>query len=114
MPTVLLSLADTYITTAHSNAYQSALGTPADVQAYYTLVATGLRCLEAALQARPHLFAMQEGADQSQYRLQPRVEATVRLRYASILYEETDNLDEAEDALNKAVGSLLSNTFCCC
>lgn len=40
-----------------------------------------------------------------QYRLQPRVEATVRLRYASILYEETDNLDEAEDALNKAVRS---------
>jgi hypothetical protein len=50
MPTVLLSLADTYITAAHSNGYKTALGTDVDVQAYYALVATGLRCLEAALQ----------------------------------------------------------------
>ncbi|KAF8248864.1 hypothetical protein K440DRAFT_599777 [Wilcoxina mikolae CBS 423.85] len=88
MPSVLLALADTYITAAHSSGYKTALGTDEDVGGYYALVATGLRCLEAALQ----------------YRLQPRVEATVRLRYASILYDETDNLDEAEDALNKAVG----------
>lgn len=48
-----------------------------------------------------------------QYRLQPRVEAMVRLRYASILFEETDNLNEAEDALNKAVGGFLQPWKCC-
>lgn len=37
------------------------------------------------------------------WRLQPRVEALVRLRYARILFEETDNDLEAETALSKGV-----------
>lgn len=33
----------------------------------------------------------------------------VRLRYAGILHEETENGDEAEDALNKGVCWLYAN-----
>lgn len=50
MPTVLLSLADTYISAAHTSGYKTAVGTAADAGAYYKLVSTGLGCLEAALQ----------------------------------------------------------------
>lgn len=39
------------------------------------------------------------------WRLQPRMEALVRLRYARILFEETDNNLEAETALSKGVGT---------
>ena len=39
------------------------------------------------------------------YRLPPRTEAAVRLRYAGILFEETDNAMEAETALDKGVSS---------
>ncbi|CCX09270.1 Similar to MAU2 chromatid cohesion factor homolog; acc. no. O94459 [Pyronema omphalodes CBS 100304] len=84
MATVLLALADTYITAAHSTGIKTMFhGDDIDKEAYITLISTGLRCLEAVLG--------------------PRVEATVRLRYANILYEETDNLNEAEDALNKGI-----------
>lgn len=38
-----------------------------------------------------------------QWRLQPRVEAMVRLRYASVLFDETDNLNQAEELLNKGM-----------
>lgn len=55
---------------------------------YYKLIATGLGCLEAALALN---------------KLPPRAEANVRLRYATILSEETDNLTEAEVALTKGI-----------
>lgn len=42
--------------------------------------------------------------DREQYwRLQPLLEARIQLRYATILHEETDNLDDAEEALSKGV-----------
>lgn len=37
------------------------------------------------------------------WRLQPRKEALVRLRYARTLFEETENDIEAETALSKGV-----------
>ena len=37
------------------------------------------------------------------WRLQPRLEAVVRWRYATILHEETENVMEAEEALSKGV-----------
>ncbi|KAL7266216.1 hypothetical protein RUND412_011247 [Rhizina undulata] len=83
---LLLALAESYFEAAHATGVCAILANAADVTAYYKLVATGLKCLETVLQ----------------WRLQPRVEAMVRLRYASILHEETDNVDEAEEALNKA------------
>lgn len=41
------------------------------------------------------------------WRLQPRSEALVRLRYANVLFEETDNIMEAETALSKGVWYLI-------
>ncbi|KAJ5009734.1 MAU2 chromatid cohesion factor-like protein [Colletotrichum sp. SAR 10_99] len=58
------------------------------VREYQKLITTGLACLEAAFQSN---------------RLSPRQEARARLRYASILCEETENLQEAETALSKGI-----------
>lgn len=44
------------------------------------------------------------------WRLQPRKEALVRLRYARTLFEETDNDIEAETALSKGVS--IPNFYC--
>ena len=102
IPTALIALADTYIGAAHSTGYKTALGTGEDARAYSKLVATGLGCLEGVLQVG-HLIVYGGDADGFKYRLQPRMEAMVRLRYAAILFEETENLDEAEEILNKGV-----------
>ncbi|KAJ5139265.1 uncharacterized protein N7515_004113 [Penicillium bovifimosum] len=86
---LLLSLADEYLNAAHSRGTTTSLaGRESDVEEYYKLVATGLGCLEAVLK---------------NWRLQPRKEALVRLRYARTLFEETDNDIEAETALSKGI-----------
>ncbi|KAJ5934005.1 hypothetical protein N7454_006334 [Penicillium verhagenii] len=86
---LLLSLADEYLNAAHRHGTQTALVShPADVEEYYKLVSTGLGCLEAVLK---------------NWRLPPRKEALVRLRYARTLFEETDNDIEAETALSKGI-----------
>ncbi|KAK5993378.1 hypothetical protein PT974_06808 [Cladobotryum mycophilum] len=61
---------------------------PDQIDEYQKLIATSLSCLEAVLQSN---------------QLPPREEARVRLRYASILKEETENLMEAETALGKGI-----------
>jgi hypothetical protein len=58
------------------------------VHEYHKLVSTGLGCLDAALQSG---------------RLAPRAEARIRLRYAALLVDETENLTEAETALTKGM-----------
>lgn len=63
---------------------------------YYKLIATGLGCLDAAL---------------SLNKLPPRTEANIRLRYATILSEETHNLMEAETALTKGITVCEKNRF---
>ncbi|EHA24450.1 hypothetical protein ASPNIDRAFT_48617 [Aspergillus niger ATCC 1015] len=84
---LLLAMADEYLNAAHSHGTLVALlRREMEMDEYYKLVATGLGCLEAVLK---------------NWRLQPRVEALVRLRYARILFEETDNDLEAETALSK-------------
>ncbi|RAH80240.1 hypothetical protein BO86DRAFT_449185 [Aspergillus japonicus CBS 114.51] len=86
---LLLAMADEYLDAAHSHGTMVALlRREIDMEEYYKLVATGLGCLEAVLK---------------NWRLQPRVEALVRLRYARILFEETDNDFEAETALSKGI-----------
>ncbi|KAK2764903.1 hypothetical protein FQN54_008600 [Arachnomyces sp. PD_36] len=86
---ILLSLAEEYFDAAHSQGTGTALGwKEADMEEYYKLVATGLGCLEAVLK---------------NWRLQPRREALVRLQYARILFEETENDSEAEAALSKGI-----------
>ncbi|RAH42941.1 uncharacterized protein BO95DRAFT_455411 [Aspergillus brunneoviolaceus CBS 621.78] len=86
---LLLAMADEYLDAAHNHGTMVALlRREMDMEEYYKLVATGLGCLEAVLK---------------NWRLQPRVEALVRLRYARILFEETDNDLEAETALSKGI-----------
>ena len=63
---------------------------------YQKLIATGLGCLEAALN---------EGG------LEPCIEAKIRLRYAGVLMEETDNMMEAETALSKGISLCEQNRF---
>lgn len=84
-----MSLAEEFFEAAHSLAPSIALSmTSANVKAYEKLIATGLGCLETALK---------------NVRLLPRVEATIRLRFAGVLYEETENFMEAETALSKGI-----------
>ncbi|EEH22187.2 hypothetical protein PABG_04398 [Paracoccidioides brasiliensis Pb03] len=86
---LLLSLADEYIDAAHSQGTALAVErNEVETDEYYKLIATGLACLNAVLK---------------NWKLQPRTEALVRLRYARILYEETENDSEAESALSKGV-----------
>lgn len=88
---MLVALAEEYFAAAHS------MGTPLarnmredSVQKYQKLIATGLGCLEAAM-------------TQTQTRLAPRLEARIRLRYAGVLFEETENYMEAETCLSQGI-----------
>ncbi|KAI0005172.1 cohesin loading factor-domain-containing protein [Xylariaceae sp. FL0662B] len=63
---------------------------------YQKLIATGLGCLEVVL---------------DNTKLAPRLEARIRLRYASILCEETNNIMEAETALTKGITLCERNRF---
>jgi hypothetical protein len=93
---LLLSLAEEYFDTAHTRAYSVSLSmTPDDLDEYQKLIAMGLGLLETALKS---------------VKLDPRVEANIRLRYAAVLYEETENSMEAETALSK--GILLCDRVC--
>ncbi|KAL4877698.1 cohesin loading factor-domain-containing protein [Aspergillus karnatakaensis] len=86
---LLLAMADEYLDAAHSHGTTVALlRREIELEEYYRLVATGLGCLEAVLK---------------NWRLQPRVEALVRLRYARVLFEETENDLDAETALSKGI-----------
>lgn len=79
-PTLLCALADDYLDTARK--------LPEVTDEYQELVALALGCLESAL---------------ANLKLQPLREAQTSLRYAQVLYEETENYDEAETQLTKAI-----------
>jgi hypothetical protein len=88
-PLLLMSLAEEFFSAAHDLAPAVSLSrTSENVEVYEKLISTGLGCLDTALR---------------NVRLTPRVEANIRLRYAGVLYEETDNFMEAETALNKGI-----------
>ncbi|KAI5309407.1 hypothetical protein KEM55_003302 [Ascosphaera atra] len=95
--TLLLSLADEYLDAAHSQgATISATRKEEEIEEYYRLIATGLACFEAVLKTP---------------RLSPSTEAIVRLRYALVLYEETDNDFETESTLTKGIDLCERNRF---
>ena len=95
---LLVSLAEEYFQAAHEIAPAAAFSmTVTDIEAYEGLVATGLGCLDTALK---------------RVRLPPRLEANVRLRYAGVLFEETENSMEAETALSKGIA--LCERVCSC
>ncbi|KAL9132826.1 MAG: hypothetical protein Q9175_006001 [Cornicularia normoerica] len=86
---LLLSLAEEYFATAYGyGSMADIVRRETEIQSYYKMMATGLGCLEAVLK---------------HFKMQPDREALVRLRYATILFEETENTMEAEEALNKGV-----------
>ncbi|CAK7202335.1 hypothetical protein SEUCBS139899_005058 [Sporothrix eucalyptigena] len=57
---------------------------------YYKLLATGLGCLDTAVRT---------------FKFPPRIEVKIKIRYASILSVETENLMEAETALQSAIAT---------
>jgi hypothetical protein len=62
--------------------------TPGCVEVYHKLISAGLACLKSCLY---------------DFELLPRVKARITLRYASLLFEETENLPEAEASVNRAI-----------
>ncbi|EON61650.1 hypothetical protein W97_00866 [Coniosporium apollinis CBS 100218] len=86
---LLLSLAEDYIAAAHGMGSLVALHCRnADMEAYYKLIATGLGCMESVLK---------------NWRLHPRMEAELRLRYAGLLHQETENSAQTESVLSKGI-----------
>jgi hypothetical protein len=86
---LLVSLAEEYFQAAHMIAPAAAFSMSLeDVSSYEKLVATGLGCLDAILK---------------QVKVAPRMEANIRLRYAGVLFEETENSMEAEMCLSKGI-----------
>ena len=90
---VLLSLSDEYIEAAYKLGPQVADVNggvdKAALDKYHGLIAAGLGCLEASLK---------------NFKLSPRMEAAITLRYASLMYDETENFDHMESILSKGVG----------
>lgn len=90
---LLLVLAEDYINAAHGMGSLVAFYRRAeDLKQYYDLMATGLGCIEASLR---------------EFRLLPQMEAFLTLQYANLLFQETENYDEVERWLSKAVGETM-------
>jgi hypothetical protein len=90
-PMLLIALAEEYFAAAHKIGTSIAQTMVEDlVDEYQSLIATGLGCLEATLKRK-------------NMRLAPRMEAKIRLRYAGVLFEETENYMEAETALSQGI-----------
>jgi len=85
----MVAVAEECFEKARSSVHDVAMSMNATrIEEYQKLISTGLACLEACLQSN---------------RLSPRQEAKMRLRYATILLEETENSMEAETAITKGI-----------
>ena len=86
---LLLSMADDYINNARNMASAVAHAQSRQhSEEYYQLMAIGLGCMDSVLK---------------NFKLHPRTEAKLRLRYATLLHEETENPEEAEKVLSKGI-----------
>ncbi|EMC96162.1 hypothetical protein BAUCODRAFT_47807, partial [Baudoinia panamericana UAMH 10762] len=88
---VLLSLADEYMSGAYSMSSMLVAGDypENELAQYHQLVSTAMGCLESVLQ---------------NYRQQdPRKEARIRLRLATLLFDETENAAQVEEVLSKGI-----------
>jgi hypothetical protein len=86
---LMLSTADEYIAAARSlGSVAASTLKPADLDQYYKLMSRGLGCMETVLK---------------KFNMAPRDEAMQRLRYASLLVEETDNNQEIEENLARGI-----------
>lgn len=87
----LLALSDEYVSAAYSISTSLATKAASEEQSdeYYALIAAAMGCLESVL---------------NNYRQSdPRKEARIRLRLATLLHEETENSMEAEEVLSKGI-----------
>jgi hypothetical protein len=87
----LLSLSDEYVTAAHGISARlcSPEATEEELSQYHKLIATALGCLESLIaNYRPH---------------EARKEARVRLRFANLLFEETEDTITTEEVLSKGI-----------
>ncbi|KAK6432434.1 hypothetical protein LTR95_011391, partial [Oleoguttula sp. CCFEE 5521] len=89
--TVLLALADEYLTAAHSMSAHLCSGdaTEEHWETYHAMIATTLGCLESA------------SKDWGTH--EPRKQARIRLKLAEVLLEETTNSEELADLLVKGI-----------
>jgi hypothetical protein len=86
---MLLSAADEYIAAARGmGSLLVRHQREADVRQYHKLLAAGLGCMDTVLR---------------DFHMQPRDEAKLRFRYASLLIEETDNTTEIDDVFSKQI-----------
>lgn len=87
----LLGLSDEYIKAAYSMSVglSSAEVSETELDHYHSLLATGMGCLDSILR-NYHIS-------------DSRLEARIRLRLASLLYEETENDMDAEEILTKGI-----------
>ncbi|OQN98246.1 hypothetical protein B0A48_15522 [Cryoendolithus antarcticus] len=89
--TVLLALADEYLTAAHSMSAHLCSGNATEEhwEIYHAMIATALGCLESA------------SKDWGTH--EPRKQARIRLKLAEVLLEETTNSEELADLLVKGI-----------
>ena len=88
---MMVALAEEFISQARGAVTSITEGLdPNEMEEYQKLIATGLACFDGAIQSQ---------------QLPPRHEARVRLRYATIIQEETESLMEAETTLKKGIMS---------
>lgn len=86
---MLLSAADEYIDAARRmGSLVVREKREADLRQYHKLMATAMGCMDAVLK---------------DFSMLPRDEAKVRLRYASLLVEETDNTSDIDEILSKQI-----------
>lgn len=85
---LLLALADEYISTAHHLATKSSDLSAGEMDEYNKLITTGLGCLDIALK---------------KFRHPAPVECRLRLKYATVLFAETESWYEIESTLSKGV-----------
>ncbi|KAI9891439.1 MAG: hypothetical protein M1814_002758 [Vezdaea aestivalis] len=96
---LLITLAEESFRSAHKKGNNAARCTQAsEPRSYYKLVGFGLACLETVL-------------NKSALQIPPRTEALVRMKFASVLFEETENADVAEAALTKGITLCERNRF---
>lgn len=89
---LILSAADEYVAAARSlGSVAARTMSSVDLGQYYKLMATAMGCMETVLK---------------KYTQTPRDEAVLRLRYASLLIEETTNTQDIEETLAKGVSSM--------
>ena len=86
---MLLSAADEYIAAARSmGSLVVREKREVDLRQYYKLMATAMGCMDAVLK---------------DFTMLPRDEAKLRLRYATLLVEETDNTTDIDEMLSKQI-----------